>query len=458
MKLAPRLGLSFTALLAVLVLCSAIASVYSLVDTLGEESRYLNNQFAIDLVKLAPNEVSESTLQEELQRHRLAYLRIERPDGKVVEAIDSEAKPLELSAISVTLNNHKISMANSRERVRAEAMEATGRQLAVTIPLSLLVWLVGLYGVNRLIQPLKVLEAETARVASFRDKSEEKTSSLELLKLSKSKDEAGELAQSFLAMESELLKTLDELKKSIAKQERIDTELRVGRELQQGLLPEPIEPKPEFQLASHLRPAKEMSGDLFHHFWLDDKLLVAVGDVSGKGVSAALLMAVAQTLIRHVTQEGECLSEAVEKLNNHMCEDNPMAYFLTLFIALYEPQTGRFEYVNAGHPRPLVRSGNGKIREVAGTRGMGLGVVPHKKFESAEDTLGKGETLVLYTDGATEAANSEGQLFDHRLSDTLAKISGDANATIRGLVKEIEDFEGADHATDDLTLLVLQRC
>ena len=456
MRLADRLAVLYSVLILLALLLSSLVSAYSLADTLGEESTSYNQVFAEELVGLL--ETRGVIRQEDLKKRKLAFLHIEGADGTRFEYRVEGTKALDSSVVETDRGGYRVTLATSDQTVRREALEAVGRQLLAGVPAALILWLIGLYGLRNSVKPLELLMKYTETMASDLADEQRGERNHELRQLAVAPGETGGVAKSFLAIDSQLEATIAQLRKSLESQEMMKAELRVGREIQEGLLPSPLDSRSEFELATVLFPAKEMGGDLFHHFEIGDKLLIAVGDVSGKGVSAAMLMAVAQTLINHCTRESATLSEAVGVINQRLSEDNPLAYFLTLFIALYEPKTGRLEYVNAGHPRPLLRAKDGRLSEIPTTGGMGLGVMEGKTFKTATITIETGESLVVFTDGVTEAQNSAGELLGEGLAEIIQGAPDNADAMVRQIVASVKEFEGAAEQSDDLTLLVLRRC
>jgi sigma-B regulation protein RsbU (phosphoserine phosphatase) len=187
--------------------------------------------------------------------------------------------------------------------------------------------------------------------------------------------------------------------------------------------------------------------------------MIAIGDVSGKGSPAALLMALLLAMLRTLVDEGLDAARLITRLNVQICRHSPGSRFITLFYGLYDPATGAMEFVNAGHLPPMVRRVSGAIDRLEGG-GMALGMFDHATYETRQVTLAPGDTLVLYTDGITEAENREGRAFeDAGLEAILAhrRDERDPEAVARAIIAAVEAHAGDVRLHDDLTVAVLTR-
>lgn len=275
-------------------------------------------------------------------------------------------------------------------------------------------------------------------------------------------DEVGDLARAFNTMVKELKARVDELTRETARREQVESELRVGRLIQASLLPRRFPPFPdrkELDLHATLAPARYVAGDFFDFFFVDDRrLLIVIGDVSGKGVPAAMFMAVTRTILRDLARSTLSPGELLTRANGALLESNDEGLFVTVFLGIYDVATGELRYANAGHPPPSrVRAGTmpEPMGEVTGTV---LGVLDHQTYEERVAQLAPGDSIVLYTDGVTEARSPEGSaLGNDAFRAMLIAHSGD---TPKGLcdhiVAEVGAFQAGDPA-DDITLLVLRR-
>ena len=218
-----------------------------------------------------------------------------------------------------------------------------------------------------------------------------------------------QLHDSFEHMQQSLVAYIDELKDTTAKKERIESELRIAREIQMGMVPKIFPAFPEREdvdLYAKLIPAKEVDGDLYDFFIEDNKLYFIVGDVSGKGVPASLVMAVTCRLFRTVASHFQKPSEIVTSLNDTLAENNESNMFCTFFLGILDLQTGYMQYCNAGHNAPVVMRASGKTEFMEVVPNLPLGLFEGFPYDGQECTLMKGDSLFLYTDGVTEAEKS----------------------------------------------------
>ena len=239
--------------------------------------------------------------------------------------------------------------------------------------------------------------------------------------------------------------------------ERIDQELRVARVIQQTLLPKEI-PSPEgWQVAAYYQPATEVGGDFYDFLDLPDgRLGVVVGDVTDKGVPAALLMATTRAILRAAAERMISPGGVLERVNEMLYPDIPSRMFVTCLYAVLDPRTGKMTYANAGHDLPYKRTSDG-IEELRAT-GMPLGLMPGMSYEEKRATLAPGESVVFHSDGLAEAHNPEREMFGFpRLKELVAAHPG-GEGLIRHLLSGLDDFTGADwEQEDDVTLVTLQR-
>ncbi|MDD4171558.1 MAG: LytS/YhcK type 5TM receptor domain-containing protein [Syntrophomonas sp.] len=242
----------------------------------------------------------------------------------------------------------------------------------------------------------------------------------------------------------------------------IESELKIAREIQMGIVPKifPAFPeRSEFDIYAVLEPAKEVGGDLYDFFLLDDDLLCfTIGDVSGKGVPASLFMAVTKTLIKAKADRLMTPAEILAKVNDDLCEDNESCMFVTEFLGILHIPSGEVVYSNAGHNLPYLVRRDGSIEPLAKTTGMALGVMEGIPFEKSSFNFECGDTLLMYTDGVTEAMNSQGELFmEQRLEEILAgfgdKSVKEETAMVLNAVKE---YAGEALQSDDITIVALK--
>jgi len=244
-----------------------------------------------------------------------------------------------------------------------------------------------------------------------------------------------------------------------AQKERMEGELNVGRDLQMNMMPQDFPGAPgyeNFTLHACLEPARELGGDFYDFFFLDDaRLCLCVGDVSGKGVPAALFMAVSRTLIRSCAGHSHSTADILSQVNDTLGADNESCMFVTLFIAVYDARSGELVYSNAGHNPPCISTADGGIRRLDRRHGPVAGALQGLDYAEDRVTLAPGDTLLVFTDGITEATNSAGELFgEARLLALLAPGQAPA-ALIQSIVDRVHEFEGEAEQADDITVMAL---
>ncbi len=279
----------------------------------------------------------------------------------------------------------------------------------------------------------------------------------------KSNDEFQDLGETFNAMASELNEQIKNLKENIAHQERAKHEMLVAAEIQRSMLPDVSLAFPEhdeFDIYAEMHPAKEVGGDFYDFFLVDEKhLFFAIGDISGKGLSAALFMMRALTLLRHEAEDGFPPDEIFVNVGNELEHNNDSCMFFTGTCGLLNVSSGEIVLSNAGHPPPYLRHGN-SFEAVKTENGMIVGALPLKReqFSITKLQLRKGDTLFLYTDGVTEAFNNKQMEYQaERLHAALQKLTG-ANPweILDGVTKSVAEFRGDAPRSDDITMLTIK--
>jgi sigma-B regulation protein RsbU (phosphoserine phosphatase) len=236
-------------------------------------------------------------------------------------------------------------------------------------------------------------------------------------------------------------------------------DLEVAREIQQAMLPHEIFRLPTVTASGQSRPANTVGGDFYDILPLPDgRVVVALGDVAGKGSPAALLMALLLAMLRTLVDEGLEASALVERLNAQICRHSPPSRFITLFYGVFDPATGSLTYVNAGQNPPLVRRGAGLYDRLEST-GVALGMFDRSRYDARATRLDPAELLVLYSDGITEAEDPRGRPFDEAgLQEAIERgASEDPAALGASIVAAVERHARDTRLADDLTVLILQR-
>src|SRR5215212_5234218 len=240
--------------------------------------------------------------------------------------------------------------------------------------------------------------------------------------------------------------------------ERVEHELRVARSIQQASLPEEVPILEGWQIAPYYQPAREVGGDFYDFFELKDGHLgIVVGDATGKGVPAALVMASARSMIRAVAQASESPGEALRRVNDPLATDIPANMFVTCFYAILDPKSGSLTYANAGHDLPYLHR-NGDAEELR-ARGMPLGLMPGMEYEEKQTILEAGEATLFYSDGLVEAHHPNREMFGFpRLRALIAEHGAEESSLGEFLLEELYTFVGEGwEQEDDITLLTLRR-
>lgn len=242
---------------------------------------------------------------------------------------------------------------------------------------------------------------------------------------------------------------------------RVQEELNLARNMQLAILPHNFPDEPDWSIHAAMFPARELGGDFYDCFPLSDgRYGILVADVSGKGVGAAFFMAVSRTVILDLAMTGRAPSEVFARANDSLCERNPMELFVTACYGIFDPKDGRLVYASAGHHAPLLRQASGQVLELPCPMDTALGVMSGLDYMDETYTLGPGDTLLLYTDGVTEAFSTRNEAYgDERLHHWFARANplDGAEALNAGLVRDVAGFVQGAEASDDLTCLVLCR-
>ena len=274
--------------------------------------------------------------------------------------------------------------------------------------------------------------------------------------------EITELGSTFNYLGKELLAYTDNLKKEITARQQIESEVKIAANLQLSMLPKIDKSfiNEDFSLAAKLSPAKDASGDYYDFFYLEEnRIVLIIADVAGKGISAAFYMGMVKTLLKNICfQEKDDPSKALNRVNRILSHDNSTLMFVTLFVGYYDIDTGKMLFANAGHHEAICVGENGVYRKFGMTKGIAIGITEQRKYRTNKTIINKGDTVVLYTDGVIEAVNPEEEDFgDERFKKLLVKnrmLSCDDLA--ENIIKNVRAFEHQKRY-DDLTVLILKR-
>ena len=306
------------------------------------------------------------------------------------------------------------------------------------------------FTVRRLTEPLVRFAGSANEIAMGNFKAE--------LPIIKSKDELKILHDSFGYMQRSLVDYIDELKKTTAKKERIESELRIAHDIQMSMVPKTFPPFPEREdvdLYAQMIPAKEVGGDLYDFFIEGNKLYFIVGDVSGKGVPASLVMAVTCRLFRTVADHIQSPAEIVMALNDALAESNESNMFCTFFIGILDLENGHLKYCNAGHNASVIISPSGESKFMEVEPNLPLGLFEGFPYKGQECDIVKGTTIFLYSDGVTEAENKAKALYsDERLLDLLSKQGKNMPQTVvDAVLNDINKHVNGAEQSDDITIM-----
>ena len=305
---------------------------------------------------------------------------------------------------------------------------------------------------GRIVKPL---EKMTKRIGSIRGEDLE----FKVEEAYRTGDEIEVLAESFSEMSERTLQYVGTVKAVTAEKERIGAELNMATSIQASQLPSQFPAFPnrkEFSLYATMNPAKEVGGDFYDFYLVDeDHIALVMADVSGKGVPAALFMMVSRVLIKSHLQNGETPGEALQNVNNQLCENNDAGLFVTVWAAVIEISTGKGISVNAGHEHPAIRRGNGPFTLVEYEHSLAVAALEGVPFEERPFTLSPGDALFVYTDGVAEAQNAAHELFDmDRMLEALnVDSTAEPEVILSNVAKGIERFVDGAEQFDDITML-----
>ncbi|MBO7592419.1 MAG: SpoIIE family protein phosphatase [Bacteroidaceae bacterium] len=278
----------------------------------------------------------------------------------------------------------------------------------------------------------------------------------------KTKDEMMRLHNSFITMQKSLTQQMEELKQVNEQKGRIEGELKVASNIQRAMLPKIFPPYPDrddIDIYGQQTPAKAVGGDLFDFYIRDEKLFFCIGDVSGKGVPASLVMAVARSLFRTLSMHEPHPERIISQMNDRMAEDNELNMFVTLFLGVLDLPTGRLRYCNAGHNAPLILIENDHVKQkefLPCDSNLPIGIMGGWKFTLQETTIDVNTTIFLYTDGLTEAEDMNHQLFGEERMINAIPFSTGSQEIIKRMTEAVNVFTGEAEQSDDLTMLTIR--
>ena len=307
-----------------------------------------------------------------------------------------------------------------------------------------------------LLQPLKQISDEALRFSKEGEKTEKK-----LRDTIRNQDEIGHLAGSIDRMEEQIQNYVESITQITAEKERINTELTLATKIQADMLPHVFPAFPErkeFELFANMDPAKEVGGDFFDFFLVDnDHLCITIADVSGKGIPAALFMMASKILLKNNAMTGKGPAEILTDVNAAICANNREQMFVTIWLGILEISTGRLTAANAGHEYPVLMRAGKDFELYRDKHGFVIGGMEGAEYSQYELQLNPGDKLFLYTDGVTEATDANKELFGSGRMIAVLNERKDTSPTqmLEGVRRAVDDFVKEAEQFDDLTMLCL---
>ena len=308
-----------------------------------------------------------------------------------------------------------------------------------------------------LLRPLKTITDEAVRFAEKEEPAEQK-----LTEKVKTRDEIGRLAGSIDHMEEQLILYTEELTAATAEKERINTEMSLAKRIQADMLPNVFPPFPdrkEFDIYATMTPAKEVGGDFYDFFFVDeDHLALVIADVSGKGVPAALFMMATKIMLQNIALSGAGPKEILETANNRICQNNQEEMFVTVWLGILDLKTGKMTAANAGHEYPVISRTDGTFELLKDKHGFVIGGMEGVRYREYEMTLEPEQGLFVYTDGVPEATANNNEMYGtDRMLAVLNRAPGqDPQQMLEAVKADVDRFVGDAPQFDDLTMLCIR--
>ena len=304
------------------------------------------------------------------------------------------------------------------------------------------------------VKPVIKISKETERFVNENTKTK-KTLDLESSKITEIKI----LAQSVDKMEFETVNYINNLEKATKENERVGTELKLAKSIQESALTNEFPECDEYSIYASMNPAKEVGGDFYDFYLIDENhLVLTIADVSGKGVPAALFMMITKVLLSSATVNYKTPSEILTSINDQISKKNTTNMFITVWLGILDLRTGKLVYSNAGHEDPVIYRKGADFKIEKTTHGIVVGAFENYKYKDNEITLKKGDKLFLYTDGVPEATNNKNEMFglDRMVNSLNNNFDKDMESLLKNVKKDVDEFVDGAVQFDDLTMLGLE--
>lgn len=341
------------------------------------------------------------------------------------------------------------------EQIQSETRNDTAAavlgQLGLSVICMLMVYFLAL-------RPLKTVQANIRRYRETKDGLAVKAD----LSRVNSKNEIGELTKDIIELTEEIDNYVDEIETITSEKQRIESELDMARRIQLSMMPNLFPPFPErkeFYLHAYVDPAREVGGDFYDYFFIDDDhLCLVIADVSGKGVPAALFMMAAKIILKSSAMQGKSPAEILTATNRAICKNNPQDMFVTVWLGVLELSTGNLTAVNAGHEYPAVKRADGRFEVIKTKHGLFIGGMDDVTYKEYELDLKPGDKIFVYTDGLPEATDSAGEMLGmDRMTDALNEyLDEKPRPLIEGMRESVNKFVKDAEQFDDITMMCLE--
>ncbi|MCP4177575.1 MAG: PP2C family protein-serine/threonine phosphatase [bacterium] len=384
----------------------------------------------------------------------LIVRRLPGTDCYIIGSINS-SKIKQNTSNAIQSNNVIFMLENNLKKNINDSMSLmTYYRILVIVIVLLLCIPLAIINAAKITKPIIKLRDEVKKISegNFTNSKIEEKGSIEIV----------DLIKSFNTLGGELDSYMNNLKKEVKEREKLESEIKIAAQIQISSLPNITSEfiRPEFSLAAKLSPAQFAAGDFYDFFYITkNKLALVIADVSGKGISAAFYMSLAKATLSSISQHETSPAKAMEKTNHIISENNINSMFVTTFLMFYDINTGIITYANAGHHDAIVYSNNKeRIRTFGQCHNPSMGLLPHISFDEHKDKLEPGDTLILYTDGATEAINPKEEMYgEEKLFDLISENNSQpVNELANTITTSIRKYEEGS-LFDDLTLLVFRR-